>query len=290
MLAQKVLDSPRLAPLCRVTRTDKFLGTLLHAKIRRFMAHVPFSFETSKYSVKTADSGEELERVLRLRYDVFYTEVQKRQKALPLDMDRFDTQCDHLMIIDKRTHELAGTYRMNASLFNSTFYSSSEFDIRPILALPGKKLELGRACVSLQHRNSSTIALLWKGINEYLKLTESRYLFGCSSVQTTAVDDAAALYLHLLAKYGSEKSLRTKTRRAYRISGLEGYADFVEVLQPDFPRSAEKILPPLLKFYLKAGAVVCGGPALDLDFGCVDFLTLLDMQAIDEKVSQKFSK
>ena len=39
-------------------------------------------------------------------------------------------------------------------------------------------------------------------------------------------------------------------------------------------------LPSLIKGYLRLGAVVCGPPALDREFGTADFLLLLDMRKL----------
>ena len=39
-------------------------------------------------------------------------------------------------------------------------------------------------------------------------------------------------------------------------------------------------LPGLIKGYLRAGALVCGPPALDEDFGTTDFFLLLDFTAL----------
>jgi putative hemolysin len=39
-------------------------------------------------------------------------------------------------------------------------------------------------------------------------------------------------------------------------------------------------LPSLIKGYLRLGAVVCGPPALDREFGTADFLVLLDMHQL----------
>ncbi len=40
------------------------------------------------------------------------------------------------------------------------------------------------------------------------------------------------------------------------------------------------MVPPLLRGYLRLGAVVCGEPALDPDFGVADFFALLDLAKV----------
>ena len=41
-------------------------------------------------------------------------------------------------------------------------------------------------------------------------------------------------------------------------------------------------IPSLLASYLKVGAKVCGIPALDKSFKCIDFLTLMNVADIAE--------
>jgi putative hemolysin len=55
------------------------------------------------------------------------------------------------------------------------------------------------------------------------------------------------------------------------------------------PKNARKLIPSLLKSYIKTGAVVCGEPALDQDFQCIDFFTLLDVRNMKESVMKKFA-
>ncbi len=42
-------------------------------------------------------------------------------------------------------------------------------------------------------------------------------------------------------------------------------------------------LPSLIKGYLRIGALVCGPPALDAEFGTTDFFLLLDFGSLKEE-------
>ena len=44
----------------------------------------------------------------------------------------------------------------------------------------------------------------------------------------------------------------------------------------------------LLRAYLALGAKICGAPALDRQFGTVDFLTLLDLQTLSPAARARF--
>ena len=127
--------------------------------------------------IRLATSSAELDAAQRLRYRVFYDEMG----ASPLpevaasrrDFDRYDTACDHLVVVDsQRTdgNQVIGTYRVirreHARVVGG-FYSASEFDVRPLVRFNGNIMELGRSCVDEGYRDRATMQLLWRGIAEY---------------------------------------------------------------------------------------------------------------------------
>jgi putative hemolysin len=48
------------------------------------------------------------------------------------------------------------------------------------------------------------------------------------------------------------------------------------------------MIPKLVRAYLTLGAKICGPPALDRQFKTIDFLTLLDLQALHPLARQRF--
>jgi putative hemolysin len=46
--------------------------------------------------------------------------------------------------------------------------------------------------------------------------------------------------------------------------------------------------PRLLRTYLSVGSKICGPPALDREFGTIDFLTLIDLAAMPAATSARF--
>jgi putative hemolysin len=257
-------------------------------RFRTFRAKVPLQVEVKNFIVKTVDSAADLEKILRLRYKVFYSEYCERKRLFAIDVDEFDVICDHLMIIDTKTRACVGTYRLNCSLFNNRFYSETEFGIAPITALPGVKLELGRACVLKEYRRGITLALLWRGMSEYIKLTQTQYLFGCSSVKTIDPLEIAVVRRYL-QRYACAPALQVAPHEPHLVKGLSLYAALADTLDEKIiAEHAKKMVPSLLQSYLKAGAVICGDPALDEDFHCVDFFTLLDLRQTTDAIERKF--
>ena len=253
-----------------------------------YRPHYPFHHVHGRFVVRTAADGEDLEKVLRLRHAVFYDELLRRRTADGLDRDAYDSKADHLMVEEAATGMLLGTYRVLSSRHVRAFYSQSEFKMRGLLNLPGSKLELGRACVHPEHRNGVTITLLWRGISEYLKASRADYLFGCSSIKCTDPERVNLVYRYLATRHASSEEARVLPRRKFRYPGLDRVPEFPALDEVEVARARE-LVPSLLHAYLKAGARGCGQPALDRDFQCVDFLTLLDVKQLDAAVERKYA-
>lgn len=254
-----------------------------------FQQKVALEIDSSRYLVRTVSRIEELRKTLRLRYKVFFLEGMKKRKSIGMDLEPFDFVADHLIVIDKASREIVGTYRLISSLFSSSFYSQAEFVLDEFLKEPGTKLELGRACIHPEHRNGAVIALLWKGLHEYMTLTESRFLFGCASIKTVNLNEIAAVYHYLIENQLVSDKYHIRPTPAYRVEGLDSGLQHGWQMSAD-PKDLEarNLVPSLLRSYFKAGAKVMGEPALDRDFECIDFLTILEKDLLDSGYSKKF--
>ena len=249
-------------------------------KIRYFKPRISLFLETKKFLIKTVENGSELEKALNLRYEVFYEELLNKKTFLGMDFDRFDPMCDHLIIMDKLSEKVVGTYRLISSTYSDKFYSETEFLIHSLKVVKGNKLELGRACVHKNYRNGITIALLWKGISEYMKRVDARYLFGCSSIATTNFIEISLVYKYLKELHFSSEEFRVYPKRKHVVDQINHYLDTFQSFDVR-TETIEELIPPLLKSYLRAGAKVCGEPALDKKFRCADFLTVLDVELLN---------
>lgn len=255
----------------------------------RFTCKVPISFETDKFLVKTVENSQELKRALKLRYEVFYEEVIDRAKFIRIDRDKFDPKADHLVVIEKSTGDTVATYRLLCSTYAKHFYSATEFDMDAILALPGDKVELGRACVRKDYRKGIMVILLWRAIALYLKVTGSRYLFGCSSIKTLSVPEIAKVHSILMRSHAAPIDTRVYPLPKYRIRNFDEYLapwSNVDLVEPR--RAIQDILPPLVHLYLDVGGMICGEPALDKSFKCADLFTLLDSENTPPAVRKRY--
>ncbi len=268
----------------------KLMHRVLSGRPRKqYAPKIPLYLERKNYIIKTADNLQELHSALRLRHSVFIEELLKKKKRSGLDTDQFDKRCDHLLIIDRRDGKLIGTYRLQSSLHTRRWYTATEFHMKHIRKLPGNKLELGRACVHPDYRNGVTIALLWEGIRAYTQASGTRYLFGCSSIKTMNRDEIRQIYHYLQQQDHLTEEHKVRPKGRFRVQGLKRQLKKYPLHQSGTELSEIlDMMPPLLRAYLKAGAKVCGNPALDKNFRCIDFLTLLDVAEIGRRFAGKF--
>jgi putative hemolysin len=247
---------------------------------RRIEPLVSLWIETPRYLLKTVDQVSELNEVLKLRAQIFSSEYGVEIADGALDVDRYDFNCDHLVIIDRATHQVIGTYRLLCSRFTHEFYSQTEFKMDEFLASSKVKLELGRACIEPSHRKGSVLSLLWRGIIQYSLKTDATYLFGCSSVKTKNFAETRALHLNLISQDRSSDRWSIKPLPTFAI--------------PDFhaiePAEQTIAVPSLFQSYLNAGAKVYGDPAFDPAFHCMDFLTILNIEEIAGNYERRYQR
>jgi putative hemolysin len=212
-----------------------------------------------------------------------------KKKAHGIDVDQYDSLCDHLAIIEKKTGKLVGTYRLNCSLFSSQFYSANEFYLRHLLETPGIKIELGRACIHKDYRRGLVISLLWRGIAEYMNITKASWLFGCASFKVENPRQSALLFRYFQEEGRLDHSLLCPPTPSYSMNQLSFWLERIKLpLQADERIEAESLIPSLAKAYLNAGALIAGEPAYDPDFNCIDFLTILPQENLNKALWRKY--
>jgi putative hemolysin len=264
-----------------------------HQPVRGFTAA---SARDRRIQVRLARSEADVHAAQRLRFDIFHDEMGARlsEQAMSarLDVDPYDAHADHLLV----EHEgedgitVVGTYRLLREVASTTqgvFYSETEFDLSPLLdhaRQTGRPLlELGRSCVAPEFRDSRTIQLLWRGIADYLEVHGIGYMFGCASFHgTDPAEHAPALsYLsqHLLAP----PHLRA---RALADSALD--MNLLPIGSYDVGRAARS-LPPLVKGYLRAGAMIGEDAWIDHAFGTIDVFVVMPVDAIAARYTDRFS-
>jgi putative hemolysin len=275
-----------------------FAQKLLPAPAYRIHADV------GRYRLRLAEAAHDREAACRLRFRVFNIELGEGLESsyeTGLDIDRFDTVCEHLLVEDKTSRRVVGTYRMQSGQTAGQhlgYYSEREFNLRPYEPLRPGILELGRASIDREHRTPEVLMLLWRGIAQYASDMGLRYLLGCSSLNSNDPGEGWQMYRQL-ENFRVAPEFETAPTAAFAcpVEPLEGYAQpFLSEQANDENRSmAEESaqgssvkVPKLLKTYLAIGARIAAPPAWDREFRTIDFLTLLDLKMLSAAARNRF--
>ena len=235
----------------------------------------PVEPTADRYELGFARSESELDAVFALRYAVFNLELDEGLAAshdTGRDTDLFDPFCHHLVVRDKATGEIVGTYRMQTADMARAgrgFYSATEFDLSgfPPQVLEGS-LEIGRACIASEHRNLKVLYLLWQGLGRYVSYNRLGYLFGCCSLTSQDPHEATRVYDRLRREGHLDP--------AYFIAPLESHRCLVADPEPGGDH-----IPRLMRAYLSLGARIASSPAIDRSFGTIDYLALFNLSAME---------
>lgn len=257
------------------------------------MQHSPVP--SRRLSIRLADTQADILAAQSLRWQVFYEEMGARPPEcleVGVDQDAFDAWCDHLLVVDEAMDgepRIVGTYRLlrqNRLPQGQGFYSAQEFDLTPLLTgegYCGQLLELGRSCVLPAYRTSATIALLWRGIADYIAAHGIGLMFGCASFHGADPTDHALGLSYLAHKHMAPLALRPKAQGKTAIeAGLLPHGSYDE-------RAALMTLPPLVKGYLRTGAMIGEGAFIDHDFNTVDICIVMPVDRLSQRYAAKFN-
>src|SRR5688572_20450344 len=226
------------------------------------------------YCTVLAEDAETVRAAQRLRYRVFSAanaapEPNERLHHEAIDEDHFDRHCRHLVVRETATGAVVGTYRIltaEGARAAGGFYSETEFDCSRLRCLPGRLVEVGRACVDPAHRSGGVITLLLAALTRWVVANRYDWVMGCASIDVAdGVDAAASLCRRLVREHLAPEEWRVVPHTPFQLG--------------DRP-TAERALPPLIKAYLRFGATVAGDPAWDPAFATADVLMLLPMAAM----------
>ncbi len=264
--------------------------------------------DVGRYRLRLAETLEDREAACRLRFKVFNIELGEGLESsyeTGLDVDRFDSICEHLLVEDKTSRRVVGTYRMQSGTTaarNLGYYSEQEFNLLPYEPLRPGILELGRASIDREHRTPEVLMLLWRGIAQYATDMGLRTLLGCSSLNSNDPAEGWQMYRQL-ENFRVPPEFETTPTAAYTCP--PGSYDFAQQsadaqpspcwtdrLQPEdsapAPTQIAVKVPKLLKTSLAIGARIAAPPAWDREFRTIDFLTLLDLNLLSSAARHRF--
>ncbi|MBL23568.1 MAG: hemolysin-like protein [Rhodospirillaceae bacterium] len=258
-------------------------------------AAAEFAIEKGSLAVRLARNWDEIDAALSLRYRIFYEEMEAQATAemalRKRDFDQYDEFADHLLVLDKELGDgpesVVGTYRLirrDAAQACGTFYSSDEYDIDVLTALPDEILELGRSCVDAAYRDRRVINLLWDGIAAYCVAHDIRIMFGCASLPGCDPDALKLPLSYLYHHHLAPAEIRPRAVPAR-------FVDMNRISVNEIDRKAGlKSVPPLIKGYLRIGGFVGDGVVIDEQFNTTDVCIVVQTKLITDKYARHFER
>lgn len=235
-------------------------------------------------SVTWARHLDEVREAQRLRHAVFCGEMGARLDT-PLpghDIDLFDEFCEHLLVRERATRQVIGTYRVltpaQAGRIGS-FYSDTEFDLWRLRQVRERMVELGRSCVHPDHRQGGVILALWTALGGFMQRNGLDVMIGCASIPMlhngmVSGDVAASVWRQLRETHLAPIEFQVTPRLALPVEWLDGSL----AVEP----------PALIKGYLRLGARVLGPPAWDPDFNTADLPMMMRIQDMPARYRKHF--
>lgn len=243
----------------------------------------------TSFSVRLAETDEDLKAAQRLRYEVFVEELGGGgtlvDHAARLEQDRFDPFFDHMLLWDDARDAVVGVYRVmrqDQARAAGQFYSADEYDLSVLLQSGRRVLELGRSCVHPDYRGGMAMYHLWSGLAAYIARHEIEVLFGVASFHGTDIARLAEPLSLLHHRHLAPEELRVRAQpQAFQ------RMDLVSPDQLD-SRSAMLAIPTLIKAYLRLGGFVGEGAFIDHAFNTTDVCLILDTARMNDKQARLY--
>ena len=250
--------------------------------------------DAGRFTVRLAESDEDVAAAQRLRYRVFVEEMgataSPEDSALRRERDRFDPYFEHLLLIDNECDDpevergVVGVYRLltgKRAKAGIGFYGAGEYDLTLLQDYPRETLELGRSCVDAKHRGGAGMHLLWAGLGQYVGEHNIGILFGVASFHGNDPAPFAQALSYLHHYHLAPPDLR--------VTAIAQSRERMDILPPDKIDKVEAMrqIPALIKAYIRLGGFVGDGAYIDHDFNTVDVCLLVDATRMSDRY-QKF--
>ncbi len=234
--------------------------------------------------VSWARHQDEVRQAQRLRYQVFADEMGARLPG-PLpghDIYLFDDYCEHLLVRDRASGAVIGTYRVltpEQAARVGSFYADLEFDLTRLRSLRSRMVELGRSCVHPEHRHGGVILALWSALTQFMQRNGLEIMIGCASIPmwhhgTVSARSAATIWHQLRRTHLAPLDCQVLPRLALPVN--------------EFDESLQLEPPALIKGYLRLGAKLLGPPAWDPDFNTADLPMMMRTQDLPARYLRHF--
>ncbi|MCO6437565.1 MAG: lysophospholipid acyltransferase family protein [Phycisphaerae bacterium] len=229
--------------------------------------------------------------------------------GLSIDLDRFDSYYQHLLLWDDERGQVAGAYRLGltdeivAQFGISGLYTNTLFRYgKRLLRQLGPAVELGRSFVTPEYQRSyAALLLLWKGIAAFVRLNPRyRVLLGAVSISAEYDSMTKRLLMAFLRANHRDRNLsglviprrpprfpRLRPAETRLLKVMARTIDDAESLVREIEQNRRGV-PVLVRQYLQLNAKLLGFN-IDREFGDVlDGLFYVDLTRVDKRVLARY--
>jgi len=256
---------------------DYLGGSLKHEN--SVVEAAPSQFEGLRIGLVTAT--DERTAVYRLRHEVFLPMGAHVGGDEPgVDEDEFDDVCEHIAVWDgNRTVATARVLLPEGATRIGRYFSSTEFNLGPLLDKHDRILEIGRVCVHPDYRASNAVAMMFRFVTWLAVRSKVDYLMGCGTL------------------FERDPARITAIAKVLRGRGLVDDCGVVPIHKVPEPTELAKEVgwgdvAPLIRTYLLLGGRVLGEPCIDPIFDSAEVLILMPVARLSRhfgKTAQRFA-
>jgi putative hemolysin len=234
---------------------------------------VPPATSAGRYTVRFANTIEEMRAAQALRYQVFYQEKHGKpsdeMQIEKRDLDEWDDGGFHIVVLDYKTPDapkVVGTLRLFYSeclAEGQHFYTEENFDLGRLKRHFGRSLELSRFCIDSTGRGGVILMLIWKYAMSFIQDNNIPVMLGCASFSGMDVQQHRPILNYLYEHHLADPALKPEPK-------MDDFIDLNALYDPN-PSwdDAQKSIPTLLRGYLKLGAKISDAAIVDPAFNTV---------------------
>ena len=232
-----------------------------------------------RYRARYASSQIDVLAAQSLRYQCFNLSNKDE-----LDVDDFDTLCQHVLIENLETRKLICCYRIlkfDSGKNISSSYSSQFYDLKVIENFTEPMIEVGRFCIDPEVNDPSVVLTAWAALAHIVDHNQTELLFGCSSFEGIEKEKYFDSFALLRDRYMAPDHWRPKIKAA------QVFCYSKDLIYKVDKKKALLNMPPLLKTYLSMGAWVSDHAVVDLNMKTLHLFTGMEISKIP-KSRKKF--
>ena len=223
-----------------------------------------------RYRIEFGQSEDNRLRAQKFRQKVF------RASEDGLDEDKFDLMSDHCLIFDKKSNDkLVLVFRSRTfSNMEDILYSypAQYYDLTKLAALSVRPMEIGRLCVDQHSSDPFLLLVAFKYLRSIVSSRQVDFIFGCTSF--AGADNPR----HLAALNSLEKNQIASSRFPIKKKSSKVLDIKKNLIGTQDSKKANKLLPPLLRFYLSLGGRVSDHAVIDKDLDTLHVFTYVNLK------------